>query len=140
MTTKLRRDTYRYTESEIRMYPETVKEYNRRKLELLTDRKETDDAQSSSKPNIISNPTERYAIRLVEDRRLTRLRNVIDAVKDVYDASSEEHKRFIELNYWARPKALTIDGIALELNVSVRTLYRFRNEIVYNVSHLMGEY
>ncbi len=137
---KMPRDKYKYIESEIRMYHTTLKEYTRRRAELLTDRSEPDDAQSSSKPNVISNPTERYAIRLVEDKRLSRLKEVIDAVEDVYKDASERHVQFIELNYWSRPKALTMDGIALKMNMSVRVLYKMRNEIVYNVSRLMGEY
>lgn len=122
------------------MYKETKREYERRRLELLTDRHEPDDAQSSSKPNTISNPTERYAIRLIADRRLAKLQIVIEAVEDVYEAASEDHKRFIEMNYWKKPKEKTIDGIAIELNTSVRNLYRIRNEIVYSVAKLMGEY
>lgn len=137
---KMPRDKYKYIESEIRMYHATVKEYNRRRMELLTDRSVPDDAQSSSKPNVISNPTERYATRLIEDKRLTRLKEVMDAVEDVYQSADESHVQFIELNYWSRPKALTIEGIALKMNMSVRALYNVRNEIVYSVSHLMGEY
>lgn len=137
---KMRRDTYRYIESEIRMFNETKKEYERRRAELLTDKNEPDDAQSSSKPNVISNPTERYAVRLVSDRRLAKLLVVISAVEDVYGASSDVHKRFIEMNYWQKPREKTIEGIAVELNMSVRNLYRLRNEIVYSVAKLMGEY
>lgn len=137
---KMRRDTYRYIESEIRMYKETKREWERRRAELLTDRHEPDDAQSSSKPNVISNPTERYALRLVADRRLTKLQTVIEAVENVYESSSEDHKRFIEMNYWQKPREKTIDGIAIELKMSVRNLYRLRNEIVYSVAKLMGEY
>src|SRR5690606_14215949 len=99
-------------------------EYKRRRSELLTDRSEQDDAQSSSKPNTVSAPTERYAIRLVDDKRLARLQEIIESVEGVYERSSREHQRFIEMNYWARPRSKTIEGIAEELNISVRTVYR----------------
>lgn len=137
---KMRRDTYRYIESEIRMFNETAREYKRRRSELLTDQHQPDEAQSSSKPNTVSSPTERYAIRLVDDRRLARLQNVMEAIEDVYERSSDDHKKFIEMNYWQKPRARTIEGIAVELNVSVRTIYRLRNEIVYSVAKLMGLY
>lgn len=140
MTTKMkmRRDTYRYIESEIRMFNDTAKEYQRRRSELLTDRHEQDDAQSSSKPNTVSAPTERYAIRLVDDRRLKKLQEVLEAIEVVYERSSEDHKRFVEMNYWDRPRARTIEGIAQELKVSTRTVYRLRNEIVYSIANRMG--
>lgn len=140
MTAKMRRDTYRYVESELRMYRETIKEYNRRRSELLTDMKEPDEAQSGSRSNVVSAPTERYAIRLVDDRRLERLRNAIEAIQTVYEECSPDHKRLIEMNYWARPRAKTIEGIAQELNVSTRTIYRYRNEVVYAVGRMMGVY
>lgn len=138
--TKMRRDTYRYIESEIRMFNETTKEYKRRRAELLTDRVEPDDAQSSSKPNTISKPTERYALRLVDDKRLGRLQEVLDAIQTVYDSSTDEHKQFIEMNYWQKPRAHTIEGIAAKMGVSNRTLYRMRNEIVYSVANRLGVY
>lgn len=142
MTTKLKmnRNTYRYLESEISSFADTQKEYQRRRAELLTDRQEVDEAQSSSKPNTISNPTERYALRLVDDKRLAKLREIIEAIQTVYDASTHEHKQFIEMNYWQKPRARTIDGIAIELGVSPRTLYRMRNEIVYNLAKKLGIY
>lgn len=138
--TKLNRNTYRYLESEISSFAETQKEYQRRRSELLTDRQEVDEAQSSSKPNTISNPTERHALRLVDDKRLAKLREIIEAIQTVYDASTDEHKQFIEMNYWQKPRARTIDGIAIELKVSPRTLYRMRNEVVYSLAKKLGVY
>lgn len=135
---KLDRSKYKYIESEIRAYPTTLKEYNHRRQEILYDR--TGEPQEGGKGNAVSRPTERYALQLVEDRRLGRLRVKVDAIETVMQECSEKHRQFIQLYFHDKPQTKTFDGIAYELDVSRRTLFRIRDEIVYSVAKKMGEY
>lgn len=135
---KLDRDTYKYIESEIRGYNRTLKEYNERRQEILYNK--TEDPGEGGKGNEISRPTERYAMKLVEDRRLGRLRVTVDAIESVMEECPEKHRKFIQLYFHDKPQTKTFDGIAYELEVSRRTLFRIRDEIVYSVAKMMGEY
>ncbi|MBD7984423.1 transcriptional regulator [Sporosarcina sp. Sa2YVA2] len=136
--TKLDRTTYKYIESEIRHYHHTLKEYKNRRQEILYDRNGAEAVGGGS--NLPSSPTERYAIRLVEDRRISRLRTTVDAIETMLESCDKEHKDFVQLYFFAKPQTKTFDGIACELNVSRRTLFRMRDEIVYSVAKLMGEW
>lgn len=136
--TKLDRTTYKYIESEIRHYKQTLKEYKDRRQEILYDRNGAEAVGGSS--NLPSSTTERYAIRLIDDRRISRLRMTVDAIESMLESCNEEQKRFVDLYFFARPQTKTIDGIACEMNVSRRTLFRIRDEVVYSVAKLMGEW
>lgn len=134
---KLDRSTYKYIESEIKHYHHTINEYQNRRQEILHDRNGAD--QVGGQSNLPSSTTERYAIRLIDDRRISRLRTTVDAIESVLDACNDEQMNFINLYFFTRPQTKTIDGIADELNISRRTLFRMRDEIVYSVAKLMGE-
>lgn len=134
---KLDKSTYKYIESEIKHYYKTLEEYRNRRQELLHDRNGPD--QVGGQSNLPSSTTERYALRLMDDRRITRLRTTVDAIETVIDSCNCEQKRFINLYFFKRPQTKTMDGIAEELNISRRTLFRMRDEVVYTVAQLMGE-
>lgn len=134
---KLDKSTYKYIESEIKHYYKTLEEYQDRRQELLYDRNGPD--QVGGQSNLPSSTTERYALRLMDDRRITRLRTTVDAIETVIDSCNGDQKRFMNLYFFKRPQTKTMDGIAEELNISRRTLFRMRDEVVYTVAKLMGE-
>ena len=135
--TKLDRTTYKYIESEIRHYKQTMNEYKVRRQEILYDRNGAEAVGGRS--NLPSSPTERYALRLVEDRRISRLRTTVDAIETVLESMNDDQQKFVDMYFFAKPQTKTIDGIAYEMGVSRRTLFRIRDEIVYSVAKLMGE-
>lgn len=134
---KLDKSTYKYIESEIKHYHQTLKEYQNRKQEILHDRNGAD--QVGGQSNLPSAPTESYALRLIDDRRMTRLRVTVDAIESVLSSCNQKQSDFVRLYFFAKPQKKTIDGIASDLDISRRTLFRMRNEIVYSVAKLMGE-
>lgn len=46
--------------------------------------------------------------------------------------------RLVQLKYWDCPRTLTDDGIALELHMDKRTLYRYTNGILLALAKEMG--
>lgn len=137
VTMKLDKATYKYIEAEIKHYHQTLNEYQIRRQEILHDRNGADLVGGQS--NLPSSSTERYAIRLIDDRRIARLRTTVDAIETVIESCNDEQSDFLNLYFFTRPQTKTIDGIANELNISRRTLFRMRDEIVYSVAKLMGE-
>lgn len=136
--TKLDRTTYKYIESEIKHYRQTLKEYQDKRQEILYDRNGAESVGGRS--NLPSSSTERYAIRLIDDRRIARLRTTVDAIESMLESCSEEQRKFVDLYFFAKPQTKTFDGIAFEMGVSRRTLFRLRDEVVYSVAKLMGEW
>lgn len=88
----------------------------------------------------ISDPTARKATALGQHRRLLHLEIWTRAIEQVYDQAPRSHQRLLELRYWkGRGQAKDWDYIAAILDVSERTVYRWRNEICQAVGHLVGE-
>lgn len=132
----LRPATFKYVESEIQAYIETKAEYSRLQDDILHSAPISDD--SAIRASGISDRTASIAIELVNNARLQRLKNVIDAIDYVYSSLQDHKKELIQIRYWNRPQTLTWDGIALELNASRISVLRWRNEIVIAISDRLG--
>lgn len=134
--TKLRTSTFKHIETELYDYYDTLNRIKERTQELLSDPAREEGMPSS--PSLPSSTTERYATRLVMDRQLQEYERVASAIEHVYNMCDKERKELIQLKYWTKPQTKTWDGIALDLNVSKRQAYRWRDEIVQAVGERLG--
>ena len=105
--------TFKYIESEIYNLHENKKEINRLRLEILNPTKEVD-------TNIVYGPlqkgepvrtTELMATRLLTNKMLRNLEEMVEAVEYVYEQLPEEHKKVIRLKYWNKDHKLKMDQI-----------------------------
>lgn len=134
--TKLRPNTFKHIESELFDYKQTIERIKQRREELLSDAPK--EVGMPSSPTLPSSTTEKYATRLVLDRQLQELERIKRAIEHVYNICDKERKDLIQLKYWTKPQTKTWDGIAVELNVSKRQAYRWRDEIIQTVGEMLG--
>jgi len=133
---KLRSGTIKHIEAEIYDYHDTLKRIKERREELMTDPAKEEGMPSS--PTLPSSTVERYATRLTMDRRLQELERVASAVEHVYNLCDDGRKKLIRLKYWTKPQLKSWEGIALDLHISKRQAYRWRDEVVQAVGEQLG--
>jgi RinA family phage transcriptional activator len=134
----LRRATFRYVEAELYDYP-----YTRQNIDSLREdiidagvRLEAATLQARVQSNRVYDPTESKGVRLVTNKRLTRMQETVEAIDRVWARLDEDKRRLVELKYW--DGRYTDKGIAEQLHASMRTYYRWRQGIVYAVAVEMG--
>lgn len=120
-------------------HKENKKKLRFREFELLNPSREQDENTGGSSSSFISNPTERDAIRLSEDRLYQNLKATVKSVEDIYNALDEESKGIVNMRYW-EPDGYCYewDEIAKELNMSRSTVLRKRNLIVDEMAKRIG--
>lgn len=133
---KLRSGTIKHIEVEIYDYHDTLKRIRERREELMTDPAKEEGMPSS--PTLPSSTVERHATRLTMDRQLQELERVASAVEHVYNLCDDGRKKLIRLKYWTKPQLKSWDGIALDLHISKRQAYRWRDEVVQAVGEQLG--
>jgi len=130
----MKKSVFRYIEAEIYDYPETVKEIEQLREEIMEGGQQEERIQVQSSRQ--SDPTATRATRLLMDKRLRRLEEVSHAIKRVYDALPREKRRLVEMKYWE--KRYTKSGIAEALHISEMTFYRWRRQIVLAIGGEIG--
>ena len=133
---KLRVGTIKHIEAELFDYHDTLKRIKERREELMTDPAREEGMPSS--PTLPSSTVERYATRLTMDLQLKELERIASAVEHVYNLCDDSRKKLIRLKYWTKPQLKSWDGIALELDISRATAFRWRDEIVQAVGEKLG--
>jgi RinA family phage transcriptional activator len=136
--TQLHSATFKHIENEIRIYHQTLKEIEIRRMEIMHRYTPTDTNIGGGKSNLPGDPTGRTATALTDDLKLETLERIVTAIEFVWQGLTDEKKKLVKLYYWTRPQTLTWDGIALELNVSKMTASRWRKEIVISVAQFTG--
>lgn len=137
---KLRRGTFKHIEAELYDYHETIKRIKERKEEILFSSSVDDNKGGANSARVPNSPTERIATMLVMDKRLRELERITEAIETVYQSLDTERKKLIRLKYWTKPQTLTWEGIALKLNVSRATVFRWREEVVNAIAEKLGWY
>ena len=132
----MRRDLKAYIEAELRDFPRTKAELAELRDNLLNESPAPPDGVRRG--NQVSNPTLKTVTRLMTDRRINHLQMIVDAIEYVTDGLLEDRLKLIELKYWQRPRQLTDAGIAMELNIEVRTLYRWTDAICTAIGMELG--
>lgn len=133
---KLRSGTIKHIEAEIYDYHDTLKRIKVRREELMSDPAKEEGMPSS--PTLPSSTVERHATRLTMDRQLQELERVASAVEHVYNLCDDGRKKLIRLKYWTKPQLKSWEGIALDLHISKRQAYRWRDEVVQAVGEQLG--
>jgi RinA family phage transcriptional activator len=132
----IRREIKAYIEAELRDYNDTLRAIGDDRNELLQQSPVHDNIGGSSYD--IGNPTQAQAIKLMTNKRIRRMEQTCKAIETVIEALPEEKYRLVELKYWTRPQTLTDEGIAREINIDRRTLYRWADAIILAIGIEMG--
>lgn len=81
-------------------------------------------------------PTEDTAAKIATDVYIFQLEFTISAIDSVLCTLSTEDYELVRLKYW--DGKLTPDGIALQLNIGIATLYRRLNAILTEIGRRLG--
>ncbi len=130
------RDVRAYVEMELENYNDTRREL----AELINDILEASPPPPDGMPrgSTPGDPTAQKATRLTTSKRIQYLEQTIKAIESVVDNLDPERLRLVELRYWQRPRRYTDEGIALKLNVSRMTMYRWNVDICRAVAVRLG--
>ena len=133
---KLKRATFKYIESELYSYKDTLKEIDRLRDEILYGNNHHENIEGG-KSNTPSNPTEQIATRLMTHKTLRNLEEIANAITDVYNMVTDDHRKVIELKYFKNP-SLTWDDVAYQLNMHRNTAFKLRREVIQLIANKLG--
>ncbi len=131
-------ESWNHVELELRLFHETKKQIMLRREEIIHPHIPIDVNVGGGKSNAVSDPTGRTVSALESDVLLQNLNRIVYVIEYVYEGLDDEKKELVKLMYWTRPQTLTLPGIALKLNVTDRTVRRWKKEIIYIIAALMG--
>lgn len=95
---KVPRESWRIIETVIRRYPENKAAYDNIVEEMVHSSPEHD---GQLKGSSLSNPTERVAIKIASDPRLSRMKRELEAVENVYSNMLPEYQKVIKVRFWS---------------------------------------
>ena len=128
---RIDKSIFRYIEHELYNYDETKRELTRLKEEII-EGAHFIEAPVHTSPG---NPTEQKAIKLTTSAHITYLEKVVDAIDRSLNILGDRHKELFKYKY---QKGLPWQEIALEINISDRTYFRLRRELVAMVGQQLG--
>lgn len=132
----MRDGTYRYLVQILKDYRRTDGYIKQREEELMHPYRETDENIGGGRSSFISNPSERMAITISEDRRLANLernRDVIDKCMDQTDVVTKELIRYMYIDY-----NLNTIRAAQETNISERHARRLHKRFIETIADEIG--
>lgn len=134
---KVPREAWRIIEIKIRRYPENKKLYEE-VLDDLVHRSPENDGMPRGTGT--SNPTERLAIKLSEDPRLSRIKREIEAVETVYNELSPEQQKVIRVRFWSnRYKNMSYLNMETSVSYQEAQIRRICGRFVKSVGKNLGE-
>lgn len=138
-TISIRKATFKHVEAELYDYPNAKKQIERLRQEIMYG-SSADENVGAGKNSFRSpgRPTELIATRLVTDKRLRNLEEIVDAVESVYNFLDDNQKKLVEMRYWNGRNNRSWERIAIELDVSERTVYNYRKMIVTAIAEKIG--
>jgi RinA family phage transcriptional activator len=128
---RLPKETYKYIESEIKEYKETLKRLAGLKKDIILEAP----IRQEGKSYAISDTTYAKAAKILTERRIQRLEDVADAITRVYEACDEQKRQMIALEFWENKHQAVISYI---LNVNIKTINRWKTAVIYAVAREMG--
>jgi RinA family phage transcriptional activator len=132
----MRREIKAYIEAELKDYNDTLRQIGEDKNELILSSHCPDD--SGIRGTDISNPTHNKAVQLMTNKRIRRMEDTCRAIQRVVEALPEDKYKLVELKYWTRPQTRTDQGIAMAINCSIMTYYRWKDGILLALAKEMG--
>lgn len=137
MAYKIPSEAWKVVEIAVRRYPENKIIYDSAVEELMASTPESDGMPRGSST---SNPTERIAIKLADNPRLSRVKREIDAVESVYNALRPEHQKVIKTRYWSyRYQNMTYFAMEMYTNYRERQMHKIVSRFIRNVGKKLGE-
>lgn len=133
---KLRKATFKHIEAELYAYKDTVKEIDKLRQEIMYGYREQD--ESGIRSSAIGRPTEQIATRLVTDKRLRNLEEIVYAIESVLGMLDDTQRELVELKYFKKNNALNWLGIAEKCNIHEQTAYKYRRMIIYAIAEKVG--
>lgn len=136
---KLRKATFKHVEAELRAYPDTKKEIEKRREELMY-MSDVDENVGAGKNSYRTptKPTERIATRLTMDMRLRSMEEIVEAIESVLEKLDHTQRKLVELRYFRRYQEMSWEGIALECNIHVQTAFKYRRMIIEAIAERLG--
>ena len=124
-------------ETAIRRYPENKVIYDTAVEELMNC---TPDNDGQPRGGGTSNPTERIAIKLASDPKLSRIKREIDAVESVYKTLKPEYQKVIRVRYWSyRHQNMRYFDMEPYVNYGERQMQRVVKRFIREVGKRLGE-
>ena len=112
-------------------FDEYKKKLKYREWELLNEHEETDTNIGGSRSSNISNPTERKAIILSEDKLYQKLKDIVKTIEEIYCQLDQDLKTIVDMRYWDREKnCYEWEDIADRLYMSRNKVLRKRNALI----------
>jgi RinA family phage transcriptional activator len=133
---KLRKATFKHIEAELYAYKDTVKEIEKLRQEIMYGYREQD--ESGIRSSAIGRPTEQIATRLVTDKRLRNLEEIVYAIESVLEMLDDTQKELVTLKYLNKNNSLNWLGIAEKCNIHEQTAYKYRRMIIYAIAEKVG--
>lgn len=128
---KIDKSIFRYIEHELYNYDETKRELARYREDVLEG---THFPEVSVRSNP-GNPTAQKAIKLTSSVFVVQAEKVISAIDRSLNILGDRHKELFKYKY---QKGLPWQEVVLEMDISDRTYFRLRRELVMTVGQQLG--
>ena len=132
----MRREIKAYIEAELRDFNDTLRQIGEERNEILLATSIHDNNGGHSYD--ISDPTHDRSIKLMTNKRINRMEQIVKAIENVVGELPEDKFRMIELKYWTRPQTLTDIGICQKIPISKTAFYKWKNEVLIAIGVEMG--
>lgn len=134
----MRKDIKAYVEAELRYYHRSKQDLEDLTEKIVDAGGESNDINRTIRGSGTSDSTGNKAMKLITNKRIRILEDTINAIEVVLGELDEHKYKLVELKYFKRPKTLTDEGIAQELNIDRATLYRWQKGILMAIAEEMG--
>lgn len=135
----MRRETKAYIEAELREYDQTKKDLEDAKDDIRNEGFAVKyDNVGGTPGNNISRTTENKTIRILTNKRIKRMEQVVRTIDLVISELDEVKLKLVELKYWQRPRRLTDAGIAQEIGCDRSTAWRWTEGILLAIAIELG--
>lgn len=133
---KISSGVFRHVEAEIRDFHDGKRELEKMKMNIVL-ASPVPDLNGGGKSNLPSDPTGSKALKLTS-AAIVHKEYIIHVIESQYERLGEPQREVIRLWYWKRPRTLTWDGIALEMEKDKTTVMRWRDGFVFAIAEKMG--
>jgi RinA family phage transcriptional activator len=127
--------TFQHIEQELHCYHQTKREIEHLRADIIN---ATSNRDGGGGGNRVGSVVESKVTRLLTSKRIEYMQEIIEAIEHVYSTLPDDKKRFIDLRYFTRLKLLTMEGVAMECNISRVTAFRWRDEIITAIASRLG--
>jgi len=135
---RLRAGIRGYIETELEDYYCNKRELEELKEDIAVGLPAFDDVGIRTQTNKISKPTEAKTLDILTNRRIKRIEQTLKAIEIVLRGLDKNRLKLVELKYWQKPRRFTDEGIAIELHVNPRTIYKWTHSICYAIAKELG--